>query len=107
MTTDTLGRARAFELTILDHAAEMLPTTYGNAIIEAAVLIADLRDALTAALTREPSEADALTVGAAIQLAWSQHRDLPPIELTDDEMLYLGNAAITAMAPGSGGMGEG
>jgi len=45
----------------------------------------------------------AMTVGAAIQLAWSRHRDLPPIEMTDDEMRYLGKAAIAAMSGPVGG----
>lgn len=36
-------------------------------------------------------------VGDAIQAAWGNHRDLPPIELTDDERRYLARAAIKAM----------
>jgi len=45
--------------------------------------------------------ADAMTFGAAIQLAWDNHRDLPPIDLTDDEMRYLGEAVIGAMQGGA------
>lgn len=56
-------------------------------------------------MTEDEAKGMAQTIGAAIQLAWSQHRDLPPIEMTDAEMAYLGRAALNSMlaAAGRGG----
>jgi len=110
-TNDTLDRARAdWRLDNLLKAAEKvakgwLVDEYENADLcmspdhhAAIVALFDAIDDVKALTPREPSDGSTQTVGVAIQLAWSQHRDLPPIDLTDDEMRYLGEAAIAALS---------